>query len=154
MKPMGAKSKMMAIEIFGKVMSISDELMMRYYEVLTDADLEDVEKKHPKEAKLELGQEIVRQFYSEKEAVKARQEFERVFSQRKAPEDMLEYKVSTGIPVLDVLVGSGMVCSKNEGRRLLKQGAISLDGKRISDETQNVCPGILKVGKRRFLKMI
>jgi len=141
-------------EIFGKVMSISDELMLRYYEILTDADLEAVKTMHPKEAKLFLAREIVKQFYTEKEADAAKQEFERVFSRRQVPEGLAEYRISEGIPVIDVLVGSGMAASRNEARRLLKQGAVTLDGHCIEDEDFPARPGIMKVGKRRFVKVV
>ncbi|HRZ39920.1 MAG TPA: tyrosine--tRNA ligase [Candidatus Omnitrophota bacterium] len=142
------------VEIFGKVMSISDELMIRYYEVLTDADLEVVRSLHPKEAKLQLAEQIVGQFYSEELAGKARLEFERVFSQRQVPEDVVEYRFKKDMPLVDALVGSGMVDSKNEARRLIKQGAVSFEGQRIDQESWPVREGVLKIGKRRFLKLI
>jgi len=142
------------VEIFGKVMSISDELMIRYYEVLTDADLEVVRSLHPKEAKLQLAGQIVEQFYSGELAKKARVEFERVFSQRQAPEDIVEYRVKKDVPLVDALVGSGMVDSRNEARRLIKQGAVSFEGQRIDQESWPVREGVLKIGKRRFLRLI
>lgn len=144
-------------EIFGKIMSLSDEIMMEYYELLTDMDIFQVKEIHPKEAKLALAEEIVRQFYSEKVAKKERESFENVFTQKKTPEDIVEYNIllaSQGASIVDVLVESGILDSKNEARRLLKQGAISLDGKKIDSENWSLNPGILKVGKRRFLKLI
>jgi tyrosyl-tRNA synthetase len=142
-------------EIFGKVMSISDELMWRYYEVLTDVDLDEVKKLHPKEAKLKLGQAIVAQFYSEKEAENARLEFERTFSQKQTPSDMERKKVSEVPTVLiDMLVEAKLVPSKNEGRRLLKQGAVSHNGQKIDKENWPVQKGIYQVGKRRFFELI
>ncbi len=141
-------------QILGKIMSISDDLMFRYYEILTDVDLNQVRQLHPKEAKLALGQDIVRQFYSEQEAQKARQAFERIFSQREIPEEMPEYCRQSNESVLDVLIHSGMVSSKNEARRLMKQGAVSLDGQQLQLETDLMGPGILKVGKRRFVRIV
>ncbi|MEW5895494.1 MAG: tyrosine--tRNA ligase [Candidatus Omnitrophota bacterium] len=141
-------------EIVGKIMSISDELMLRYYEILTDADLQDVKKMHPKEAKLCLGQEIVKQFHNEKKALEARQEFERVFSQKEVPQDLAEYSPKKEEALIDVLVNSEIVSSRNEARRLILQGAVSLDGKRLESEKDSAGKGILKVGKRRFLKIV
>lgn len=142
------------VEIFGKIMSISDDLMMRYYEILTEEDLEKVKKMHPKEAKMALGEQIVRQFYSVKIGAEARQEFERVFSQRGTPEDLEEYTPKSGETVLDVAVNMKFISSRNEGRRLVKQGAFTLDGERIDNETEPAKPGVLKVGKRRFVKVV
>ncbi len=141
-------------EIFGKVMSISDELMIRYYEVLTEVDLSEVRSLHPKEAKLRLAQNIVGQFYSLQQAEEARVEFDRVFSQHQIPQDIEEHKVKQGMPLIEVLVRSGLVGSKNEVRRLIKQGAVTFEGERIEQEDWPVEAGTLKVGKRRFLKMV
>lgn len=141
-------------EIFGKIMSVSDGLMLRYYEILTDRDIEAVKQIHPKEAKLVLAQQIVTLFYSSKEAVMAREEFERVFSRGEIPVEIAEYRIHDGQVILDVVVEAKMAASKNEARRLIKQGAVALDGRRIQDEEEKVSSGILKVGKRRFVKLI
>lgn len=143
-------------EIFGKIMSVSDELMLRYYEFLTDVDLAEVRDLHPKEAKLKLAGEIVRQFYDEETAVRARGEFEQIFSRRELPSDMPEMSVqqAAGKTLIDILVEADMVPSKKEGRRLLEQGAISFDGNRLESEEWQPSAGVLKVGKRRFLKLI
>ncbi len=143
-------------EIFGKVMSVKDELMMRYYELLTTHDLNDVKKLHPKEAKLKLAEEIVGQFHSKKEAKESTEDFERTFSQRLVPEDIPEHRLKKddSLSLVDVLLKAGLAKSKNEVRRLIKQGAISLDGDKVSQEDFSLKEGILKVGKRRFLKLV
>ena len=142
-------------EILGKVMSISDELMLRYYEILTERDLVEIKRLHPKEAKLQLGEEIVSQFYSKDEAKKARQGFEKIFSRGDAPEVMAGYRICAAAEkITDILVKSGLVASKSEARRLLAQGGIAIDGQKISDENWPVKAGVVKVGKRRFLKLI
>src|SRR5690554_6435196 len=112
-------------EIFGKIMSISDELMLKYYEYLTDKDLSEIKKLHPKEAKMQLGAEIVRQFYDEKEAASAKEDFERTFSQGQTPDEIEVYKLKAGsAEKLDqILLSVKMVESKNEFRRLIKQSA-------------------------------
>lgn len=143
-------------EIFGKVMSVSDELMFRYYELLTECDLAKVRTLHPKEAKLQLAVEIVSQFYGATEATQARAEFEKVFSQHQVPDDITEYSLKAGGQerIADILVATKLVGSKNEVRRLLKQGAVAFEGTKIEDENWPPQKGILKVGKRRFLKII
>ncbi|MDP3732732.1 MAG: tyrosine--tRNA ligase [Candidatus Omnitrophota bacterium] len=143
-------------EIFGKIMSISDEMMLKFYTLLTDEDLEAVKKKHPKEAKLSLAENISRQYHGKELAEKARQEFEQVFSKRELPKDASIYKLKKQRPsIIDILLDSGLTESKNEARRLIKQGGVSLDGERLDKEDVIVDKeGILKVGKRRFLKLI
>ena len=142
-------------EIFGKVMSISDDLMHRYYEILTEEDLSAVKELHPKEAKLRLAENIVGQFYPTKKAAQARQEFEKVFSRGQLPAEMLEYHLRDDAKgLLEILVETQMAGSKKEARRLLEQGAVSLDGQRIADEHGVLKKGVLKVGKRRFLRIL
>ncbi len=139
-------------DILGKVMSISDELMRRYYELLTDVDLSTVTSMHPKEAKLQLGQTIVEMFYPG-EGLKAREYFEKTFSQHQTPSDIPEIKFSKEQKLLDVLMLEKIVASKNEGRRLLSEGAITYDGVVVSDENWSLKQGVLKIGKRRFLRL-
>ncbi|MBF0123078.1 MAG: tyrosine--tRNA ligase [Candidatus Omnitrophica bacterium] len=145
-----------ANEIFGKIMSVSDELMIRYYELLTDADLVAVKATHPKEAKLALGAEIVRQFHGISEAKAAREYFENVFSQKHVPDVIEEFVLAQdgSGSLLDILVRSRVVLAKNEGRRLLKQNAITFEGELVTDENWAPKKGVLKVGKRRFLKFV
>ncbi|MFA5259638.1 MAG: tyrosine--tRNA ligase [Candidatus Omnitrophota bacterium] len=143
-------------EIVGKIMSISDELMMRYYEVLTMESLPGVKAMHPKEAKLKLGEIIVEMFYNAEEAREASARFQKVFSQKQLPDDMPEYILSSEESrlIADILIESGLAPSKKEVRRLLVQGAVTWNGEKILDENWAPQPGVLKVGKRRFLKMV
>ena len=141
-------------EIFGKVMSVSDELMMRYYEILTDEDLQAVKQQHPKEAKLQLAELIVKMFYPQAKAQQARTEFEKIFAQGQIPDDMPEHRLGAGADsVVDVLTASRLAASRNEARRLLKTGSVTLDGKRIGEDAA-LSAGVLKVGKRRFLRLV
>jgi tyrosyl-tRNA synthetase len=143
-----------AKEMFGKIMSISDELMLKYYTLLTGEDLKAVKNMHPREAKLKLAEIIVAQYHSRKEAQEARVEFSRVFSRKQAPQDLPAYKLSAAKTILAILLESGLVSSKNEGRRLIQQGGVSLDNVTIEKESALIeKAGILKVGKRRFLKL-
>jgi len=140
-------------DIFGKIMSISDDLMLRYYEILTDVNLDDVRKMHPKEAKLRLAQTIVEMFHPASEGASARAHFESTFSQHQIPENIPEFKIVSGQKLIDILVLTNMVASKNEGRRLIKEKAVSHEGKLVDDENWPLLPGVLKIGKRRFLKL-
>ncbi|MCK9603524.1 MAG: tyrosine--tRNA ligase [Candidatus Omnitrophica bacterium] len=142
-------------EMFGKVMSISDTLMFKYYELLTDVDLAQVKAMHPKEAKLKLAEEIASQYHSKEIAVKARIEFDRVFGKKELPLDMPEYKPDGKEQVITVLLNSGLVKSGNEARRLVKQGGVFFDDIKVDKEDFTFGQsGILRVGARRFLKII
>lgn len=142
-------------DMFGKIMSISDELMMKYYELLTDEEPSGIKKIHPKEAKMRLAENIIAQYHSKTEAESARTEFERVFVQKELPQDISEYRIDGSQTILIILLKSGLVKSGNEARRLLKQGAVLFNDEKI--ESENFTPrqsGNLKVGPRRFLKII
>lgn len=151
-------------EMFGKIMSVSDELMWRYYELLTDADYEslkrDVEsgKAHPKEVKSALAESIVSEYHGPGEAKKARAGFEAVFAKKELPEDMPEFTINRGtIGLVDLVSEVGFASSKSEARRLIAQNAVSVDGKRINDPSAEVslteAGMVLKVGKRKFGKV-
>jgi tyrosyl-tRNA synthetase len=143
-------------DIFGKVMSISDQLMCRYYDVLTDDDLSEIKKLHPKEAKMRLAAQIVTWFYSAEEAEQARQGFEKIFSQGQVPEDIIEYRIqeSASENIVDIFLKTKLVASKGEARRLINQGGVSWEGAKIADEGWKISRGVMKIGKRRFLKLI
>jgi tyrosyl-tRNA synthetase len=142
--------------MFGKLMSISDEMMFKYYTLLTDEDLAAVKAIHPKEAKMKLAEIIVSQYHSARLACDARNEFERVFSSKQAPEKIEEYCVpASGETAIDILVKSKAVKSRNEARRLIEQDGVNFDGLAIKTENTVIKPeGVLKIGKRRFLKIL
>jgi tyrosyl-tRNA synthetase len=142
-------------EMFGEIMSISDELMIKYYELLTDEDLVQAKKMHPKEAKVNLAKNIVTQYHSVSAAEDAAGEFNRVFSQKETPADLETYKIKPAKnKIIDILVDSGLVSSRNEARRLIQQGGVSLNGRNINREDTLINEeGMLKAGKRRFLKI-
>ncbi len=141
-------------EIFGKVMSISDEAMFKYYECLTDYDLKEIKLQHPKEAKMTLAWEIVKQFHGVEKADAAKSDFNKIFSQGLIPEDVEEYSIQKGKKTLgDILLDTRLVDSKRDFTRLLKEGAISFEGNKI-EENWVIQKGTLKVGKRRFLRLV
>lgn len=143
-------------DMFGKIMSISDELMLKYYTLLTDENLEEIKKLHPKEAKVRLAKIIISQYYSQNLADQAALEFERVFGSKEMPQDMAVFKLSGAKKVvLDIITESSLCQSRNEGRRLIRQNAVEFNGNLISDENYVIeTSGILKVGTRRFLKIL
>ncbi len=157
-------------EIFGKIMSVSDELMIRYYELLSDISNEEYEKLiadlksgglHPKQAKVNLGKEIVTRYHSAKAAEMAEAEFDRVFQKKKLPDDIPVHKVSWDkadeVWLPKVLNDAGLVSSGSDGRRMIQQGAVSVDGEKITDPEYRLAKGgekLVKVGKRRFAKLV
>lgn len=144
-----------ADEMFGKIMSITDDLMYRYYEILTDFDMAQIRALHPKEAKMKLACEIIARFHDSKKAEQARKDFEKVFTQGQTPEDVPQYILGPNTASLvDILLSEKLVDSKREFQRLLGQGAISHDNRAISDVHWRPEAGVIKVGKRRFLKLI
>lgn len=151
-------------DMFGKIMSISDELMWEYFRLLTDHKVSDMQKLHPKEAKILLAKTIVEFFHSKDKANQEEEAFRRVFSQKEIPQDIETYKVTTNqVDIIEVLTKAGIVDSKNEARRLLNQAAISIINSKDSSQTNtldkaiidlNSEPVILKIGKKRFIKII
>ena len=144
-----------AKEIFGKIMSISDTLMLKYYELLTDEDLAQVKQTHPKEAKVNLAKIIISQYHSARLAQKEAEEFTRVFSQKEIPQDMPEFKTDGKKNIVSILTETRLAASGNAARRLIKQGAVSFNNLKI--EKDDFIPkesGILKAGSRSFLKVI
>ena len=153
-------------QMFGKAMSISDELMWRYFELVLGWTGEKVTalrgqveqgERNPREVKDELAREIIAQFHDEGAAKEASEEFARVFSKGALPDDVETYELPAEVALLDLLADQGLVGSKGEGRRLLKQNAVKLDDAVVTDPFLTLVPGkeqVLKVGKRRFLKVM
>jgi tyrosyl-tRNA synthetase len=150
-------------DMYGKVMSIPDFAMGSYFRLVTRWNTHEIEELehsiqegriHPRDAKMKLAREIVSIFYGEPEASEAEESFVRVFQKGSLPEEIPEYTFQPGQSVLDVLSGSGLVSSKSEGRRLISQGGVRLDGVTLSDANQELAhPGVLQVGKRKFLRV-
>lgn len=142
-------------DMFGKLMSISDELMFKYYELLTDEDMNSVRLMHPKDAKVRLAKLITGQYHGNDAGEAAADEFGRVFSRKEVPQDVPVHKLARGGErVIEIIIARGLANTKNEARRLLEQGGVSFNGERISTEEALLSSeGILKVGKRRFLKL-
>ena len=144
-------------EIFGKLMSISDELMIQYYELLTDEDLGNVKKLHPMEAKKRLARCIVTEYHGEKAAQRASRDFENKFQKRDPFTEMKLDAVDFKPSLSEFLVSSKICSSKGEYRRLIEQGAIEVNGERVKGLEFKLEIGKeyrIKVGKYRFSKVI
>ena len=147
-------------EIYGKVMSIPDSLILQYFELVTevpDKELEEFrqglkdETINPMTLKKRLARELVTQLYSQQATSEAEEHFTKVFQKREVPEERTEVPF-TGELVL-LLVKAGLAKSRSEARRLIEQGAVDVDGKRVTDTHWKIVKGnIIKVGKRRFIE--
>ncbi len=152
-----------AEDMYGKVMSLPDFSMPQYFRLVTrwsPKEITALEKQlesgklHPRDAKMKLAREIVSIFYSEQEALAAEEAFIRLFQQKEIPDEMPEYKMPAGATVLDVLTGADMVSSKSEARRLIDQKGVRLDGETLERGDEAFPhPGVLQVGKRRFVRV-
>ena len=145
-------------EMFGKLMRVSDTLMWKYYELLTDVDLAQATQLHPMEAKKRLAQLIVAQYHGPEKAAAAAGHFTHVIQQKGVPEDIQSYELTRPNPVdpIFLMVDSGMCGSKSEARRLIQQGGVELDGQRITDHTTPVPVqdgSVIRVGKLKFRKI-
>lgn len=143
-------------EIFGKTMSISDKLMYRYYELLTDGDLTEIRKKHPKDAKMQLAGLLVSKFYDDKKAKDAAKEFDAVFKEKKAPEVEVEWLPKQKWSAVELLTATGMAASGSEARRIIKQGGFKVNGEMVKEESQEIDVSeetLLQKGKKTFRKV-
>ncbi len=154
-------------EIFGKLMSVSDELMWRYYELLSFRSSEEITRlkqevaggRNPRDVKVLLAQEIVQRFHSRQAAENALSDFETRFRQGAIPEDIEEVCIACGaenMPIAQVLKQAGLTGSTSEALRMIEQGGVRLDGEKVSDRALSLKPGttvVLQVGKRKFARI-
>ncbi len=150
-------------DMYGKIMSMKDELILTYFECVTEVPMEEVaeiekllKKKgtNPKDIKMRLAREVVTLYYGEPAAKEAEAGFTNVFSKHGLPEDMQEIKAKEGSGLVDFLVEHKLVKSKSEARRLIEQGGVKLNDATVSHIDATVVKGVLKVGKRMFVKII
>ena len=154
-------------EMFGKLMSISDALMWRYFELLSFRPLSDIhtlrqqmnEGRNPRDIKFELGVEIVTRFHSSQAAQQAQQNFIARFQKGAMPDEIPDIELATdeqGMPIANVLKDAGLTSSTSESLRMIRQGAVKLDGEKIADTKLRLMSGsasICQVGKRRFARV-
>ena len=150
---------------YGKVMSIPDEAMLQYYQLLTRFEPSQIaqikeeltsSRLHPRDAKMQLAREIVSIFHGDEAAAKAEGHFKTVFQQRELPPDMPEPTLSAPINIVDLMHAAALVSSKREARRLIQQGGVKLDGTVVDSADSIVEPGqgeVLQVGRRKFVRL-
>jgi tyrosyl-tRNA synthetase len=151
-------------DMYGKVMSLPDKAMSQYFRLVTRCTVSKIEeierglaegRLHPRDVKMQLAREIVEIYYGEQLAAQAEQDFINVFQQGSQPEEIPEFNYQPGLPLVDILVASGLASSKSEARRLVAQNGVRLDGQILSDPNQPFShPGILQAGKRRFVRVV
>jgi tyrosyl-tRNA synthetase len=158
-------------EMFGKLMSVSDELMWKYWLLLTDRGTDEIEtmrsqvesgQRHPMDVKKQLARTIVAEFHSAEASQGAQAEFEKVFSSRNLPSEIPEVTVAADGPALllsKVLASAGLAASNSEARRLISQGAVKVDGEQVRDpkaelDTRGGEPILIQVGKRRIANVV
>jgi tyrosyl-tRNA synthetase len=151
-------------DMYGKVLSISDTLMWRYYELLSSKSLDEIDELksgvengtlHPKKVKEALAIEITARFHSEADALAAHAEFERVHAQSEIPSEMDEFSLEGPIWIAKALIDCGLSSSTSQARREIKQGSVKIDQNKLSDEQYQLDKGeyILQVGKRKFARL-
>lgn len=146
-----------AADMYGKVMSVRDDLMETYFEcctALADVEVKKILKGNPRDAKARLAAEIVTLYHSAEAAIEAAKAFDQVFKDHGVPDDMPEVKAKKGAKLIDVLTEEGIVASKSEARRMVEQGGIKKDDVVITAIDAAAEPGVYRVGKRKFLKIV
>lgn len=159
-------------EMYGKTMSIADELMIRYFELVTPVSNEEINQLktglqdgsiHPRDLKMRLGREIVSFYHGPEAAQRAEEEFKNIFQKKELPDEIPEYRIDSSeledgqIWLPKLLALAGLVGSTSEGRRLIQQGAVKVDEEKITDPSINLIPRdgiIIKAGKRKFAKIV
>lgn len=152
-------------EMFGRLLSISDTLMWRYYELLSSKSLAEIQEikegvkngvLHPKTAKENLALEIITRYYDEQKAKEAKEEFDKVFSKDEMPSQMPTFEKSGGIWIAQLMSECGLCASNSEALRLIKQGGVKIDGQKLEDSKLNLQTGeyVIQAGKRKFVRAI
>ncbi|MGJ8692237.1 MAG: tyrosine--tRNA ligase [Thalassotalea sp.] len=150
-------------DMFGKIMSISDDLMWRYYQLLSFRPLAEVEQfkadietgKNPRDVKIELAKEIIARFHDQAAAEAAHQEFINRFQKGAMPDEMPEFTFSGELAITNLLKEAGLVASTSEAMRMIKQGAAKIDGEKVTDNKLAISSGtaVYQVGKRKFARV-
>lgn len=153
-------------DMLGKIMSMSDEVLPLYFEVLTDMPLAELAEirtglaggtANPRDLKMRLARDIVSQFHSPADAATAEESFIRQFVQRELPTDIPEYTLAAPSGIIDLLVAAGMATSKGEARRLIDGGGVRVDGERVEGYSLSLAPGagvVVQVGRRKFVRVV
>ncbi len=154
-------------DMFGKIMSISDDLMWRYFELLSFRPMDEIEAfkqdiangKNPRDVKFLLAEEIIERFHSKQDAIAAREGFIAQFAKNKIPDDIPELSFTTddeGYPIANLLKDAGLCASTSEAMRMIQQGAVKIDGEKVIDKSTRIhtgTEGVFQVGKRKFARI-
>jgi len=154
-------------DMYGKIMSINDSMILKYYKLAVFADREKINEvkfllkddaNNPRDIKRSLAKDLVKKYYSEEKAELAQSSFDQIFVKRDNPKNMQSVKIDSDVGLLDLLTEEGLIASKGEGKRLLNQNAVKINGQICNDINFVISPTqeglIIKVGKRRFLKVV
>ena len=154
-------------DMYGKIMSINDSMILKYYKLAVFADRDRIESvklllednsNNPRDIKRSLAKDLVVRYYSEEKAKLAEAAFDQIFVKKDNPDNMPSYNLSSEINLVDILLSEKLIVSKGEGKRLINQNAVKVDGKVCDDINQTISPSdediIVKVGKRRFLRIV
>jgi tyrosyl-tRNA synthetase len=154
-------------DMYGKIMSINDSMILKYYKLAVFADRDRIESvklllednsNNPRDIKRSLAKDLVARYYSEEKAKLAEAAFDQIFVKKDNPDNMPSYNLSSEINLVDILLSEKLIASKGEGKRLINQNAVKVDGKVCGDINQTISPSdedvIVKVGKRRFLRIV
>ena len=154
-------------DMYGKIMSINDSMILKYYKLAVFADRDRIESvklllednsNNPRDIKRSLAKDLVARYYSEEKAKLAEAAFDQIFVKKDNPDNMPSYNLSSEINLVDILLSEKLIVSKGEGKRLINQNAVKVDGKVCDDINQTITPSnediIVKVGKRRFLRIV
>nr|WP_322820002.1 tyrosine--tRNA ligase [Chloroflexus sp.] len=158
--------RMPPAEMYGRIMSMSDEVLPLYFEVLTDVPMAEIDEMkmamaagqvNPRDLKMRLAREIVAQFHDPAAAAAAEAAFVRQFVEREIPEDIPTFTLTAPSGIVEVLVASGLAPSKSEARRLIDGGGVRVDGERVEDYALTLSPGanvVVQVGRRKFVRVV
>ena len=154
-------------DMYGKIMSINDSMILKYYKLAVFADRDRIESvklllednsNNPRDIKRSLAKDLVARYYSEEKAKLAEAAFDQIFVKKDNPDNMPSYNLTSEINLVDILLSEKLIASKGEGKRLINQNAVKVDGKVCGDINQTISPSdedvIVKVGKRRFLRIV
>jgi tyrosyl-tRNA synthetase len=154
-------------DMYGKIMSINDSMILKYYKLAVFADREKIESvkllleddsNNPRDIKRSLAKDLVERYYSAEKATSAETAFDQIFVKKDNPDNMPSYNLSSKVSLVDILLSENLIASKGEGKRLINQNAVKIDGKVCSDINLAISPSdtdvIIKVGKRRFLRIV
>lgn len=152
-------------EMFGRIMSMSDDVILTFFENVTDVPDPEIAAmretlssgSNPRDLKMRLGREIITQFHDEVAARRAEEDFVTKFQKREIPTDMPEHRISAATNIVDLLAETGLAPSKSEARRLITGGGVKIDGERVEGQDATLAPGgeyVVQVGKRKFVRVV